>query len=394
MSHCICWGVLISRSLFYHISRILFNVFSPHRRKLCDYSGQVISMWWNPNDYVVCPDPARMCPSFYCPHDCLKEEGGVCDYESGQCMCEEDDSLHSSSANITNWLSRAYNKNPAMVPCSGSQNPGSEVNETFAINPEVERIDLELYPEYYVDNATILLDEPKVFEDKVSRMFSQLSSGEVMGLVASFVVFVLLSMYVSTQAIKCYKRRLIRSSIKHARSRMMSSLPDVMRNSSRPPNENDSSDDSDSQSSSHARRPPGSNPQKDKMVANLLLQNRLELGNMTTTETIEDGNEGKKEFSPTIANLSSTSLDRFIVNRSDLPPLEEGRVLAVVENDRVLAVVDDEHQNDNRYARSYATSATRDHSEISEFTSPLYQEDEEGAPRTMLRTLRLRRNII
>ncbi|KAL7447060.1 hypothetical protein ACHAXM_010731 [Skeletonema potamos] len=358
--------------------------------KSCDYSGQVISMWWNPNDYVVCPDPARMCPSFYCPHDCLKEEGGVCDYELGQCMCEEVDSLHSSHVNTTDWLSRGY-KQPVMVPCSGSPKP-SEVNETFPV-PEVERIDLELLPEYYVDNATILLDEPKVFEDKVSRMFSQLSSGEVIGLFASFVGFVLVSMYISTQAVRCYKRRLIRSSIKRARSRM-SSLPDVMRSASRPPNENDSFDDSDSQSSSFDRRPPVNNPQKDKMVANLLLQNRLELGNIITSETTEDDN-GKKLFSPTMANLSATSLDRIIVNRSELPPLEEGRVLAVVENDRVLAVVDDENQNETRYARSSATSATREHSEISEVTSPLYLDDEEeGGPRTMLRTLRLRRNII
>eukprot|EP00984_Skeletonema_dohrnii_P037903 scaffold40476_cov228-Skeletonema_dohrnii-CCMP3373.AAC.1 len=364
--------------------------------KMCDYAGQVISMWWNPNNYVVCPDPARMCPSFYCPHDCLKEEGGVCDYDQGQCMCEEKDSLHSSSSNTTNWLSLAYSSSrTVMVPCSGSQKP--DVNETFVTNPEVERIDLELLPEYYVDNATILLDEPKVFEDKVSRMFSQLSSGEVMGLVASFVVFVLLSMYVSTQALKCYKQKLIRTSIKRARSRM-SSLPDVMRNASRPPNgnETDSFDDSDSQSSSYDRRPPGNNPQKDKMIANLLLQNRLELGNMTTSETTEESNnEGKKKFAPTIANLSSTSLDRIIVNRSELPPLEEGRVLAVVENEgRVLAVVDDDYQNENRYARSSATSATRDHSEISEFTSPLYEDqDEEEGPRSMLR-LRLRRNNI
>ncbi len=350
---------------------------------MCDYSGQVISMWWNPNNYVVCPDPARMCPSFYCPHDCLDEEGGVCDYEQGRCMCEEETNLQSSS-NATNWLSLSHNRN-VLVPCSGGKDP-AEVNETFVINPEVERIDLEL-PEYYVENATILLDEPKVFEDKVSRMFSQLSSGDIMGLIASFVVFVLLTMFVSTQAVKCYKRKVIRTSIKQARSRMRT-LPDIMRNVSRPP----SFDDSDSQSSVDDRMPPGGNPQKDKMVANLLLQNRLELGNITTSETTEDGNnEGKKEFAPTIANISSTSLDQIVVNRSELPPLEEGRVLAVVENEgRVLAVVDDEYQNEQRYARSSATSVTRD----SEFTSPLYQEqDEEEGPRSMLR-LRLRRNNI
>lgn len=361
---------------------------------MCDYSGQVISMWWDPNNYVVCPDPARMCPSFYCPHDCLDEEGGVCDYDQGQCMCEEEKSLHTSSSNTTNWLYHAYNKK-VMVPCSSRGQAPAEVNETFAMNPEVERIDMELLPEYYVDNATILIDEPKVFEDKVTRMFSQLSAGEVMGLIASFVVFVLLSIYVSTQVVKCYKRKVIRSSIKQARSRMRS-LPDMVRNASRHPNgnESDSLDESDSHSSSDHRRPPGSNSQKDKMVANLLLQNRLELGNITTSDMTEDGNdEGKKQFAPTIANISSNSLDQIIVNRSELPPLEEGRVLAVVENEgRVLAVVDDGHQNENIYARSSATSVTRDHSEITEFTSPLYQDqDEEEGARGMLR-LRLRRN--
>ena len=360
---------------------------------MCRYSGQVISMWWNPNDYVVCPDPARMCPSFYCPHDCLKEEGGVCDYESGQCMCEEeqDGTSTSSSTNTTNWLSRTYKK--SLVPCSELGKQLSEVNTTLTMNSEVERIDLELHPEYYVDNATILLDEPKVFEDKVSRMFSQLTSGEVIALVASFVVFVLVSICVSTQFVNCYKRRLVRSSITRARSRMSRSLPDILRMSSRPPY--DSSDDSDSQSSSPTRRLPGggSNSQKDKMVANLLLQNRLELSNITS-EMGEDDNKNLEKKQPTIANLSQSS-QQIVVNSSELPPLEEGRVLAVVENEgRVLAVVDDEYQNESRYARSSATTVTREHSEISEFTSPLYQDDEEGGgQRTTMRTLRLRRNI-
>lgn len=360
---------------------------------MCRYSGQVISMWWNPNDYVVCPDPARMCPSFYCPHDCLKEEGGVCDYESGQCMCEEqDDSTTLSSTNTTNWLSRNYKK--SLVPCSelGKQLP--EVNTTLTMNSEVERIDLELHPEYYVDNATILLDEPKVFEDKVSRMFSQLTSGEVIALVASFVVFVLVSICVSTQFVNCYKRRIVRSSITRVRSRMSRSFPDILRMSSRPPY--DSSDDSDSQSSSPTRRLPGggSNSQKDKMIANLLLQNRLELSNITT-EMGEDDNNNLEKKQPTIADLSQSSQTQIVVNSSELPPLEEGRVLAIVENEgRVLAVVDDESQIESRYARSSATTVTREHSEISEFTSPLYQDDEEGGgQRTTMRSLRLRRNI-
>lgn len=172
----------------------------------------------------------------------------------------------------------------------------------------------------------------------------------------------------------------------------MRSLP-ILRTSSRPPY--DSSDDSDSQSSSPTRRLPGSgsNSQKDKMVANLLLQNRLELSNITT-EMGEDDNNNLEKKQPTIANLSQSSQTQIVVNSSELPPLEEGRVLAVVENEgRVLAVVDDESQIESRYARSSATTVTREHSEISEFTSPLYQDDEEGGGRRTMRTLRLRRNI-
>jgi hypothetical protein len=35
---------------------------------------------------VVCPDPRRVCPTFFCPYDCLGT-GGLCDYESGKCLC-------------------------------------------------------------------------------------------------------------------------------------------------------------------------------------------------------------------------------------------------------------------------------------------------------------------
>ena len=36
---------------------------------------------------VLCPDPRRICPTFYCPYDCLGT-GGQCDYTDGQCLCE------------------------------------------------------------------------------------------------------------------------------------------------------------------------------------------------------------------------------------------------------------------------------------------------------------------
>jgi hypothetical protein len=36
---------------------------------------------------VQCPEPRRICPTFYCPYDCLGT-GGICDYPSGKCLCE------------------------------------------------------------------------------------------------------------------------------------------------------------------------------------------------------------------------------------------------------------------------------------------------------------------
>ena len=39
---------------------------------------------------VICPDPRRICPTFYCPYDCLGT-GGQCDYISGECVCERTD---------------------------------------------------------------------------------------------------------------------------------------------------------------------------------------------------------------------------------------------------------------------------------------------------------------
>lgn len=36
---------------------------------------------------IDCPDPRRVCPTFFCPYDCLGTDG-QCDYSSGKCLCE------------------------------------------------------------------------------------------------------------------------------------------------------------------------------------------------------------------------------------------------------------------------------------------------------------------
>ena len=57
----------------------------------CQFPGQVLGAWHD--DKVICPDIKVICPTFYCPRDCIGAGGtdgegkpidGVCDRESGQ----------------------------------------------------------------------------------------------------------------------------------------------------------------------------------------------------------------------------------------------------------------------------------------------------------------------
>lgn len=50
----------------------------------CPKSGAVITS--KSGDRVVCPDPVRICPTFFCVRDCLGTQR-VCDYDLGECVC-------------------------------------------------------------------------------------------------------------------------------------------------------------------------------------------------------------------------------------------------------------------------------------------------------------------
>ena len=350
--------------------------------KPCSYAGQVISVWWNPNDYVVCPDPSRMCPTFFCPNDCFGE-GGNCDYQTGQCMCE-------AASNVNSTFSPFYTYQ-RFVPCSPTLEEhtphhldGISFNGTH--HAPVERIDFEL-PEYYVVNKTMLVDDPRKFDDKVSRMFAQLSAGEVFGLVASFMFCAIFLYIVWSQLLKCHKRRVLLTSLSRARSSVSgTSLSGLLRITSTASlntiDENGENDDDNMDSP--PRRNRGDNPQKDKMVASLLVQmrtqeeqqRRLELGGLTST-TSNDESDTKKG---TIADLPPSS-EVTLVNRSELPPLPDGgRVLAVVG----AHIVEDE---ENRHGSVTSATHTSRSLEMSEFQSPLFHDESGG------NSLRMRRHM-
>lgn len=339
--------------------------------KTCSYAGQIISVWWNPNDYVTCPDPSRMCPTFYCPQDCFRE-GGICDYETGQCMCAVAQSTTNSTTNSSFHLRVPY---PRFETCGflhlvGANGP-SQV---------VERINFEL-PEYYVENITLLTDEKRNFDDKVSHMFAQLSTGEVVSLVFSFVLCAIFTFIVYSQVVKCYRRRyqVVKSLSKVKFS--VGSLSGLLSSAGRASLNDTRQDDNDDSLPHPTRRTSCShNPQKDKMVATLLVQMRT--------------SEGAHDFSsivatPTIVDLSIPSDRDVLVNRSELPPLPDGwRVLAVVG----ARIVEDEINVDESSGTAVMSEDGRSSSSgqspqrRTTFSSPLFQ-DERGA---RIRTLRLR----
>jgi len=52
----------------------------------CSYKGEVLLS--DIGDKVICPDPIRICPTFYCKRDCLGSPK-KCDYSAGMCVCND-----------------------------------------------------------------------------------------------------------------------------------------------------------------------------------------------------------------------------------------------------------------------------------------------------------------
>ena len=67
--------------------------------QVCSRANQVLKAAGDTSFSVVCPDPRRICPTFFCPYDCLGT-GGVCDYSTGDCVCQFDGPNNSTFTNV------------------------------------------------------------------------------------------------------------------------------------------------------------------------------------------------------------------------------------------------------------------------------------------------------
>lgn len=112
---------------------------------LCQYSGQVISIKSDLESSVICPDPVRTCPTFYCHRDCLGT-GGICDYDTGICSC----SIKTKQGNVTGKC--------------GELNAAPDYDDVFYDDDKDQPVDDSSLSDYYVPTENALRDTEKHLE--------------------------------------------------------------------------------------------------------------------------------------------------------------------------------------------------------------------------------------
>jgi hypothetical protein len=95
---------------------------------ICAEADQII---YSDSVTITCPDPRRICPTFFCPYDCLGTDG-KCDYKSGQCLEEIKESKNSTSTTLRPIL-QSIKKKDAMPP------PDTKISDYYV--PDVLHLD-------------------------------------------------------------------------------------------------------------------------------------------------------------------------------------------------------------------------------------------------------------
>lgn len=317
------------------------------RWEVCEYRGQVIESSWHKGDYFVCPDPARTCPTFYCPRNCLGIPSGVCNYTTGECVCP---------ANIS--------QNGELGICEGFDIDHPTPIDMLENLTEVE----STLSEYYVMNGTRLFDESRSVADYVDRLLTQLSAGEVIFLsFATTCAMVALSLcVVYTLFFKWYRKRAqishigARSLHRHRRRRLVNGDRSRVRwspqfSSHPPPNQEGFASNAGSLEAETGNGGAGfrrsQSSGKDKLVASLLVDLRIrdprtlqrfrrQRVRRIMRERVECWNELQRQDCSTeddtadikCKNHQERTVDGLlVVRRSQLPPLPDGgRVVTVV----------------------------------------------------------------
>jgi len=218
----------------------------------CQFPGQVLRVW--PHDWhMICPDIKIMCPTFYCPRDCLGAGGidgegnpidGVCDGEAGQCMCPELSEAPSAAPTSTSdataeptlmttvratesdgglsTTAEPSDKSSKSIPEDENTEQSIEQVDDFprkfvpcqrAYLVNSDNMDRPHWPwmkpplsDIYVERAKYLVDIKVDILTRTFRLFSSMSTGDVIGFLAISVVVVLGAGIGGMGAVKVYKK--------------------------------------------------------------------------------------------------------------------------------------------------------------------------------------------
>ncbi len=146
--------------------------FSPNADYMTESSKHYLFLLYNT---VFCPDPVQTCPSFYCPRNCLFDEGaGICDYISGNCTCMDGIG-------------------------------GDSCENSFDFESLVE-MSTHTSQNYLLNSAGLENEEKDIF-DQAARMFIQMNVGEVIGFVTCSLLIVGGCFVVVSSIVKIVKDR-------------------------------------------------------------------------------------------------------------------------------------------------------------------------------------------
>mmetsp|Transcript_3326 Transcript_3326/g.7827 ORF Transcript_3326/g.7827 Transcript_3326/m.7827 type:complete len:1421 (-) Transcript_3326:212-4474(-) len=189
---------------------------------------------------ISCPDPRRVCPTFFCPYDCLGT-GGRCDYQTGQCMCEYE-GIFIGNETVVDVCGLTQKINNA-TSSESSRRPFVQRQEQEAARPPPDTS----MNDYYFEGVDKLRDEPLFMKPWMIALVC--AAG-----------FVILSGLTTLWMVKSKSS----TSSESGRGSNFFQFWD---------SNDDAPDDDDDNDDAHV------NPNKDKMVATLLVDMRMHGGN-------------------------------------------------------------------------------------------------------------------
>ncbi|KAL3907129.1 MAG: hypothetical protein SGILL_008997 [Bacillariaceae sp.] len=206
---------------------------------------------------IDCPDPRRVCPTFFCPFDCLGTDG-QCNYTSGNCMCKYNNSTNSTETvlDVCGMMEDVHieDEGSTLRPIIRPDDP--EKRDSAMPPPDTKLSD------YYVADAHSLDPNPLL------EAFAVALIGITGALILSFIIYWIV---------------LRKQKDGNVSSAMTFGYFGWFDNRAGAPGDNNNNDDGDS----------SPNPNKDKMVATVLVDMRMRplrrwprLGSPNATESL------------------------------------------------------------------------------------------------------------